>query len=211
MRVCFFVVAACAALAWAEETEEPVEETEASTSNETKVVALTDATFERETMASIGALTGDWLVTFCLGPCQATEELEALARRFEGDEEIHVATVDAEDNLILAKRFSVVEAGRTLFFSKGFMWDYEGPTAVDTLAAFLNATDRGEGIKVPRKDGPLKPIHEALGNFFDVVDYRLLSIALCSLSVLLILVGAFMPHPEVDGDDSDKPKDDKTD
>lgn len=209
----FALLVALAAFTLAEESSEdaakPLEEEATS-----KVVTLTDATFERETQATTGATTGDWFVSFCLGleTCP-TAELEALATQLaeQEDNDVNVATVDVDENLALAQRFGVIDASKFTLFSKGKMWQYDGPPALDAMAAFLNITERHDGEKVPRKAGPLKPVHEALGQFFDIVDYRLLTTILCVASIILILIGAFTPHADDDADGNDKKKDDKKD
>lgn len=179
---------------------------------ESKVTVLTDLTFEHLTQVTTGATTGDWLVSFCISDCP--EDLEELAKQLaEKESYVNVATVDAEENLALAQRFHVVDETLIALFSKGRMWTFhdEKPN-LETLTSFVEA-ERVDGVKIPRKAGPLKRVHEILSDFFDVVDYQFLSGALCAFAVLLVLVGAFAPHPEDPSaskkeEDDDKKKDD---
>lgn len=166
---------------------------------------LTDADFDMKTRAMAGMTAGQWFVSFCYDVCPV-EMLWQLAEQLKKDNStVSVARVDCDESLALAVRFDVVTATKYLFLKDSRMY-VVNETSYDYLYEFFNASalELEGGPKIPRRAGPFKKLHDTLGDFFDVVDYRALCIALGITAVALVVIGAFMPHDPPPDDDKDK-------
>jgi len=104
-----------------------------------RVVELTDQTFEHLTQASTGATTGAWFVKFYApwcGHCRRLEPLwEELAKELE-EHGVICAKVDGSENRNLMNRFQVRGYPHMKLFHKGEMWTYTGTRSKEDLLDF---------------------------------------------------------------------------
>mmetsp|Transcript_17141 Transcript_17141/g.52711 ORF Transcript_17141/g.52711 Transcript_17141/m.52711 type:complete len:211 (-) Transcript_17141:42-674(-) len=177
------------------------------------LVDLHDGNFEQETQCTTGATTGDWFVRIAPDKCEPewVAKLNALdaALREHDSNWINVAVVELATNPELEKRFNTrtftVGAGKNLLFVRGRMYDFtlnETNTTADFLRNFTrrpkNETiengGRDVGLYIPRGETWYTPLTDKLDEFFEVVDYRMMSTGLTVLAVGLIVVGALVPQ-----------------
>ena len=70
----------------------------------------------------------------------------------------------------------------------------------ETLEGWKNEPGRDVGLFIPRGYMWYTPVTDVLDDFFLKVDYRLITNGGYALAVILILVGAFTPHAEEEGE-----------
>ena len=170
---------------------------------------LTDSDFDMRTRAMAGMTAGNWLVAFCCCEDRCPVSLlwtlaEALRSENSSD---HLAVVAGDAHVGLSARFDVVAATKLSYFADSKMYPFAGDLSSESIRDFLNSTHTA-GAKIPRRAGLLKPLHDKLSDFFDVVDYRALCFALGIAAVALVVIGAFMPRQD-DDDQNDKDKETK--
>jgi len=220
LKITALAVSVCSAAGQETTTTTTTTTANATTANATNATVpalynLTDSDFDMMTRAMAGMTAGEFFVAFCccedLCPVSTLWHLAETLR--DVNSSVHVARVDCDEQLRLAVRFGAVEKSRFLFLKDSRMYAYEATLDNATLWQFLNETSLTleDGPKVPRRAGPFKPLHDALGDFFDAVDYRILVMAFGVASVALVLIGAFMPHPETEDDKKKKEDDDDDD
>lgn len=116
------------------------------------VVILTTANFEKETQATTGSTTGDWLIEFYAPWCGHCKKLaptwEKLAVTLKG--KVNVAKVDVTENRDLGSRFGIKGFPTVKFLRKGKVYDYSGARTEDAFIRFVTS-DLSElsGSEVP--------------------------------------------------------------
>jgi thioredoxin 1 len=81
------------------------------------ITTLTDATFDEEIAAASGPVLVDFWAEWC-GPCRIVAPvLEEIAS--ENPDRLHVAKVNVDDSVELARRFEVMSIPTLILFSEG--------------------------------------------------------------------------------------------
>lgn len=103
------------------------------------VVELDDGNFEHLTQAATGATTGDWFVKFYREDCQDCKKLEMswlkLAEKVTEDNEltVSIASVNADKNPELVKRFGIKNLPTLLYFRLGVVYSVNRIEEVESL------------------------------------------------------------------------------
>eukprot|EP00941_MAST-03F_sp_MAST-3F-sp1_P003844 g3844.t1 len=117
---------------------------------DSKVVELTDSTFEHLTQASTGATTGDWFVKFYAPWCGHCQKLapkwKHVAEKASAEGVYSVAHVDISKEESLKTRFNIESLPTLIYFRKGMQCNYVGSREIDTLHSWaMERHASGEG------------------------------------------------------------------
>lgn len=114
--------------------------TPATKAEESLVVQLTDATFEKLTQATSGSTTGDWFVTFmsetCIACMQFFQTWDDFARDMQG--RVNVAEINGDLNRATARRFNVTKYPTLIYIRKGVYYPYDDFRTIRPLTDFVD-------------------------------------------------------------------------
>ncbi|KDO24271.1 hypothetical protein SPRG_09907 [Saprolegnia parasitica CBS 223.65] len=134
--------------------------------DDSAVVKLTTATFDELVMAPT---SGGWFIKFMAPWCGHCKKMartwEKLAVSLQNNADVHIAKVDATDDVELKLRFQVNGYPTVLFVKDNKMYAYDGARTLEALEAFAT----GGYAEQEAKDIPTSPLVDLTDDTFDAV------------------------------------------
>ncbi|KDO28117.1 hypothetical protein SPRG_06772 [Saprolegnia parasitica CBS 223.65] len=134
--------------------------------DDSAVVKLTTATFDELVMAPT---SGGWFIKFMAPWCGHCKKMartwEKLAVSLQDNADVHIAKVDATDDVELKLRFQVNGYPTVLFVKDNKMYAYDGARTLEALSAFAT----GGYAEQEAKEIPTSPLVDLTDDTFDAV------------------------------------------
>ncbi|EQC28062.1 hypothetical protein SDRG_14156 [Saprolegnia diclina VS20] len=150
-----------------EQSGDPIPMADGGISEEdSAVVKLTTATFDELVLAPS---SGGWFIKFMAPWCGHCKKMartwEKLALSLQDNADVHIAKVDATDDVDLKLRFQVNGYPTVLFVKDNQMYAYDGARTLEALSAFAT----GGYAEMEASDIPTSPLVDLSDDTFDAV------------------------------------------